>query len=116
MVLAAGVRLPPLPHPLSGIAAASERRQARTTRGALRGSRKIRGSRQRTALPGSPEREAVVTVVIVLIVATEVRVADPLMVRLDGSREQVAYWPRLTGVQLRATAPVYPFCGTRVRL
>jgi hypothetical protein len=48
---------------------------------------------------------AAVTEVTVLMVAVEVAVAVP-RVRLDGRSEQLAYWPGLTGVQLRTMPPV----------
>ena len=44
-------------------------------------------------------------VVMVLIVATAL-CAALLRVMLEGSREQVAYWPGLIGVQLRTTSPL----------
>ena len=44
------------------------------------------------------------TVVMVLMVAVAF-CALPLRVMLDGSSEQVAYWPGLMGVQLRTTVP-----------
>ena len=43
-------------------------------------------------------------VVMVLMVAVA-SCAAPLRVMLEGSSEQVAYWPGLTGVQLRTTVP-----------
>src|ERR1700749_3555691 len=54
-------------------------------------------------------------VVMVLMVAMAVCGA-PLRAMLEGSREQVAYWPGLMGVQLRTTVPVYPDCGVSWRL
>jgi hypothetical protein len=43
-------------------------------------------------------------VVIVLMVTTAFCDA-PLRVMLEGRSEQVAYWPGVTGVQLRTTSP-----------
>lgn len=45
------------------------------------------------------------TVVMVLMVAMAVWGA-PLRAMLEGSSEQVAYWPGVMGVQLRTTVPL----------
>ena len=54
-------------------------------------------------------------VVMVLMVATEFP-CTPVRLRLEGSSEQVAYWPGVTGVQLRTTLPLKPLSGVTVRL
>ena len=51
-------------------------------------------------------------VVMVLMVAMAFW-GVPLRVMLEGSSEQVAYWPGLMGVQLRTTVPLKPVCGVR---
>jgi hypothetical protein len=69
---------------------------------------KPRGSRQSARVGRLEARfcEDVETEVTVLMVATEL-CGEPLVrVMLEGSSEQVAYWPGLMGVQFRTTVPV----------
>jgi hypothetical protein len=60
-----------------------------------------------------PGRRFSASLVIVLIVAVE-GCAPEVMVIAEGAMEHVAYWPGVTAVQVRATAPVKPFTGVSV--
>ena len=105
--------VPPLPQPVAKSVVAEMSAKASAER-VLRKKSKPSGRRQRADSPKvlCVRFCAAATDVTVLMVATEAAEAAPI-VTLDGSKEQLAYWPGLTGVQLRTTAPVYPFRGVR---
>src|ERR1700729_547145 len=107
---------PPLPQPMGQRVVAVRKRSERMARWVFfllrvfQKKRSVAGSRQRSVLFGLV-RVAVLcavvglTVVMVLMVATA-PCAAPLREMLEGSKEQVAYWPRGMGVQLGAPGPL----------
>jgi hypothetical protein len=54
--------------------------------------------------------------VVMVLMVTMAFWGAPLRGMVEGRREQVAYRPGVTGVQLRTTVPVKEFCGESWRL
>ena len=123
---------PPLPQPLKRSVVGRRRRSAqRMGRMVLvarvfrifQKQRKAVGSRQRRILSGVLFGERLLldvvglgsTEVMVLMVAIAAW-GEPLRVMLEGSSEQVAYWPGVIGTQLRTTVPLKLACGVSWRL
>jgi hypothetical protein len=86
--------------------------------------RRPAGRRQRKALsrstcgevPGALCAVAAGLIVVMVLMVTMAFWGAPLRGMVEGRREQVAYWPGVTGVQLRTTVPAKEFCGESWRL